>query len=80
MPNMPVGDSIFWHHGGIQVTISNYLKLIFGSLQPVYPFIQGEFDCQQLTVSDVVVPLRRGQFLGEESTWMEDWWITLPLR
>lgn len=45
MPSVPVGDSIFWHYGGIQVTmISDYLELMIGSLQPVYSFIKGEFD------------------------------------
>lgn len=52
--------------------ISDDLKLVLCPLWPVSPLLQSEFDCKQLTVSDVIIPLCRGQFIGEEGRWVED--------
>lgn len=49
------------------------------SLQPVSPLLKGEFDCQKLTIANIVVVLHLGQLFGVEDTWMEVWRITLPL-
>ncbi len=41
------------------------------SLQPVPPFFEGQLDCKKFSIGDVVILLRRAEFPGEESTWME---------
>jgi len=41
------------------------------SLQPVPPLLQGQLDRQQFTVANVIIPLRRGQSMGEKGTRME---------
>ncbi len=41
------------------------------SLQPVPPFFEGQLDSKKFSIADVVILLRRAEFPGEESTWME---------
>lgn len=42
-------------------------KRIMGPIQPVMPFLQSQFDCQELLVFTVIVSVNRGQFLWKES-------------
>ena len=49
--------------------VRNYLKLVVSSLQPVSPLLQGQFDGQQFPVTDIIIPLRRGQLFGEGVSW-----------
>ncbi len=50
------------------------------SLQPVPPFFEGQLDCKKFSIADVVMLLRRAEFPGEESTWMESGRHPLLLR
>ncbi len=50
------------------------------SLQPVPPFFEGQLDCKKFSIADVVINLRRAEFPGEESTWMESGRHPLLLR
>ncbi len=50
------------------------------SLQPVPPFFEGQLDCKKFSIADVVILLRRAEFPGEESTWMESGRRPLLLR
>lgn len=49
------------------------------SLPPVPPLLKSQFNSEQLTITDIIVLLRRGQFLGVEGAWMEFRWFPLPV-
>ncbi len=51
--------------------IDDYGEGVLGSLQPVSPLLQSQFDSEQFPVPYVVVALRRGKLPGEESARME---------
>lgn len=60
--------------------VSENQKGVFGSLQLMPPFFQGQLNGQQLTVADVIIYLRRVELPGEEGAWVEATGITLLLR
>lgn len=59
--------------------ICNNFDLMVCSLQLVSPFFESHLDSQQFTITDVVISLRQGRFLGIEGTWMEYWRLPLLL-
>ncbi len=51
--------------------VSDDRKGVLSSLQPVPPFLQPQFNGEQLPISNIVVPLRWGKVPGEVSTRVE---------
>lgn len=54
-------------------------KQVYCALQPVSPFFKGEFDSQQLRITDVVVSFHHDEFVGIDGTLMEYSRRPLPL-
>ncbi len=51
--------------------VSDDRKRMLSSLQPVPPFFQGKFDGEQLSITNIIVPLCWGKLPGEVSARVE---------
>ncbi len=56
--------------------VCNDREWVISSLQPVPPLFQSQLDGEQLTVPDVIILLRWGQFPGVVSARLEAWRLT----